>query len=264
MGWLSKLFSAPREAKEKPPELVSPSTAFPDYDAHPVALNPAVHNVRSARELIRQSANETAQAYGLPDKWLNFEVVTISNESSAYFQLQVILERWDDRLWAHAYAFELAVRKRIREFDATTAGAVRAVLWRVEPDAGCPFDDLPVDGWGVAPVLIGEPTTSHIAFSATQPMAALFPATGVVAAGLATASSKDESFSYKASASGAFAATQPFAPLSRDETPNTVPMIDESIDWTQLGKVTQPEVATVPMDFENTLPVPSLLRRKAS
>jgi hypothetical protein len=138
MGWLSNLF---KESKEV--EVPSPSTGFYDLDGHPVPISLAASDVRAARELVNDAALLTAQAYGIPVRWLAFEVVTISDDEKAYFQLQVVMNHWDEYLVAHSYAFERAVIKRIREDDVQVGRAVRAVLWRVAADAGCPYDEMP-------------------------------------------------------------------------------------------------------------------------
>jgi hypothetical protein len=268
VGWLSNLLSTPRELPDPSAGLASPSTAFPDIEGRPVAINPAMRDLRSVRELIHDSAIRTAQAYGIPEKWLGFEVVTISNESSAYFQLQVILRHWDDRLWAHTYAFELAVRKRIHEVDSTIASALRAVLWRVEHDAGCPFDDLPVSEWGRKPVLIGDIVPGNpMAFSATQPASAATLAAGrVLDRQSANESGGLDSGTQGSMNVGGFAATQPFSASTRGELegPSTMPLLDEDIDWTKVGTVTQPKGSSAHKDFENTHPVPGVVGSKMS
>ncbi len=105
-------------------------------------LSIARQDVRAARELIRAAAVRTAGVFGIPANWLSYEVVTISDDEKAYFQLQVSLRIWDEQLWTQSSAFEQQALKRIREDDVNVARAVRAVLWRVLPDAGCPHDEL--------------------------------------------------------------------------------------------------------------------------
>ncbi len=144
MGWISKLFK-PQQKVADP----SNSTGFHDLDGSPVPLKPLADDVRKARELINKAAIETALVCGVPATWLSFEVVTISDHESAYFQLQVVMNRWDEYLAAHSYAFERAVVKRISEKNLNVVRAMRAVLWRTAPDAGCPYDDMPeAQAWG--------------------------------------------------------------------------------------------------------------------
>jgi hypothetical protein len=144
MGWLTNFF---KEAKGV--EQSSPSTNFHDLDGRPVAINLQSVDMRSARELVSNAATQTAQAYGIPARWLSFEVVTIADDEKAYFQLQALINHWDEYLAAHTFAFERAVIKRIREEDVEVGRAVRAVLWRVSPEAGCPYDDMPEPrAWG--------------------------------------------------------------------------------------------------------------------
>jgi hypothetical protein len=139
MGWLSNIFKESNEEAESP----SPSTSFHDLDGHPVPLTLQGSDLRAARELVKSAATQTAVVYGIPAHWLAYEVVTIADDEKAYFQLQVTMQHWDDYFSSHTYAFERAVLKRIRDEDLPVGRAVRAVLWRTSPDAGCPFDDLP-------------------------------------------------------------------------------------------------------------------------
>ncbi len=138
MGWISKLLN-----KSDGPLEPSHSTGFHDIDEKPVAITLAESDVRAAREMVHQAAVYTAQIHGLPARWLSFEVVTISDAERAYFQLQILLHYWDEYLMAHCQAFELAVLKKIREENIDVGRAVRAVLWKVTANAGCPYDQMP-------------------------------------------------------------------------------------------------------------------------
>lgn len=138
MGWLGNLFKSPQRVSAP-----SNSTSYHDLDGQPVPLKPAAVDLRGARDLINLAAVRTAQACGVPAGWLTFEVMTISDANQAYFQLQVVMNIWDEYLAAHSYAFECAVIKRLREDNLEVGRAVRAVLWRVAAEAGCPYDDMP-------------------------------------------------------------------------------------------------------------------------
>jgi hypothetical protein len=138
VNWLNRILSNAEPTQDVP----SPSTGFFDIEGQPVPLSLAEKDVRAARELVRSAAVRTTQAFGIPANWLSYEVVTISDDEKAYFQLQVSLRIWDEHLWSMSCAYEQQVLKRIRDDDVNVARAVRAVLWRVLPDAGCPYDEL--------------------------------------------------------------------------------------------------------------------------
>lgn len=138
MSWLNRFLNTPPRGTDAP----SPSTGFFDIEGQPVPLSIERQDVRAARELIRAAAVRTAAMFGIPANWMSYEVVTISDDEKAYFQLQVSLRIWDEQLWAQSGAFEQQALKRIREDDVNVARAVRAVLWRILPDAGCPHDEL--------------------------------------------------------------------------------------------------------------------------
>jgi hypothetical protein len=138
VSWLNRFLNNVPAARE----LSSPSTGFFDIEGQPVPLSIQHQDVQTARELVRAAAARTTSAFGIPSNWLSYEVVTISDDEKAYFQLQVSLRIWDEQLWSQSSAFEQQVLKRIREDDVNVARAVRAVLWRILPDAGCPHDEL--------------------------------------------------------------------------------------------------------------------------
>jgi hypothetical protein len=138
VSWLNRILNTNTQSNDVP----SPSTGFFDIEGQPVALSLEQRDVRAARELIRASAVRTTAAFGIPAHWLSYEVVTISDDEKAYFQLQVSLRIWDEQLWSQSGAYEQQALKRIREDDVNVGRAVRAVLWRILPDAGCPHDEL--------------------------------------------------------------------------------------------------------------------------
>ncbi len=144
MSWFQRILNSAPSTTDIP----SPSTGFFDIEGQPVPLSIEARDIRAARELVRTAAVNTAAAFGIASNWLSFEVVTISDEEKAYFQLQVSLRIWDEQLWSQSAAFEQQALKRIREDDVNVARAVRAVLWRILPDAGCPYDELsPAEAW---------------------------------------------------------------------------------------------------------------------
>lgn len=198
-------------------------------DGKPVPLSSQGTDMRIAREKVRAAAIRTAQAFGIPAPWLNYEVVTISDEEKAFFQLQVSLRFWDELLWAQSMAFEQQVYKRIREDDVNVARAVRAVLWRVLPEAGCPFDELsdPL-AWQPEAVKTRMQAYERLRRELSSPAAALassLPATAAIPAAssadatdtlplvASTRAQLEEQFSEtRPSKFGDFAPTQPFDP----------------------------------------------------
>jgi hypothetical protein len=138
VSWFQRILGSAPSA----PDISSPSTGFFDVEGKPVPLSVSAQDIRAARELVHAAAVSTAASFGIPSNWLSYEVVTISDEEKAYFQLQVSLRVWDEQLWAQSAAFEQQALKRVREDNVNVARAVRAVLWRILPDAGSPHDEL--------------------------------------------------------------------------------------------------------------------------
>lgn len=224
MGWLTNLFK-----NQNANAALSPSTDFHELDAQPIAVRLQGGDLRAARELVNSTAVQTALAYGIPATWLSFEVVTISDNEKAYFQLQVLMNHWDEHLASHSFAFERAVIKRIRDSDVSVGRALRAVLWRTSPDAGCPYDDMPeASTWG-ADAVRKRGEARDLANRALY--AATTPASGAVAPALMPVSADDaeragrstlpvnhdhlldDNFSdTRPSSFNGFASTQPYTP----------------------------------------------------
>jgi hypothetical protein len=213
MSWFQRILgNAPAQQ-----DIPSPSTGFFDMDGRPVPLSLAAQDIRAARELVRTAAMRTAASFGIPANWLSYEVVTISDEEKAYFQLQVSLRIWDEQLWAQSGAFEQQALKRIREDDVNVARAVRAVLWRVLPDAGCPHDELsPAAAWKAEAVSSRAQAYERLRADLAAPALATLPSvvTGLDASEtLPTPRSLESQFkdTYPGAPTG-FDATRPFLP----------------------------------------------------
>ena len=98
MSWFNRFLNNVPAARE----LSSPSTGFFDIEGQPVPLSIQHQDVQTARELVRAAAARTTSAFGIPSNWLSYEVVTISDDEKAYFQLQVSLRIWDEQLWSQS------------------------------------------------------------------------------------------------------------------------------------------------------------------
>ncbi len=145
MRWLSTLLKKSDGASQ-----TLPDTGIHDWDNEPLTSATAPGDLDAALELITDAALQTVKAYGLPEHWFSFETVTVTNKEKTYFQLQILMNHWDMQMCAHSYAFECAVIRTIRKKDRDIGRALRAVLWRVAPDAGCPFDEMPEPSYWAA------------------------------------------------------------------------------------------------------------------
>lgn len=134
MSWFSSLFSSKKStsAPHAGPEGFGPAAAsLPDS------------GVQQARELIQRTVYELIHALGLPQSWFKLEIVTLTLNQQAQFQLQITLMQWEPYLLMHMQAFERAITQSLRNKDPSVNAALRAVLWQLGDTAGCPFQQLP-------------------------------------------------------------------------------------------------------------------------
>jgi hypothetical protein len=135
MSWLGSLFGK-KNARDM--DILS-SGGLDGTDALAVPGS----SVPEAREIINRAAYEVLNLNGVPKDWVKFEILTLADSAKAYFQLQVTIKHWDAYLLLHSWAFEQAVSARIIERNMAIGRALRAVLWRIAPDAGCPYEKMP-------------------------------------------------------------------------------------------------------------------------
>jgi hypothetical protein len=226
MNWFNNLFSKSKRQIEH-----SNSTSYHDLDDTPVPLASTEASMLNARNVVKQAALKTAQSHGIPAGWLSFEVLTIADQKTAYFQLQVVMNIWDEHLAMHNLAFQNAVIKRVRDQSMDIGRALRAVLWRVSPDAGCPYDDMPpAQAWAADAVrnrIIVRERINRELYALSVPASGAVVPTNKDVSGIKPVSS-DTSSKYEGllddtvfsetrpSAFDGFAATQPYTALISD------------------------------------------------
>jgi hypothetical protein len=218
MNWIKKIFTSQTKSG-----LASPSTGFNEDDDNPVPLAIEGNDLLAARQLIHSTAVQAALDYGIPARWLGMEVLTITGDESAYFQLQISMNQWDEYLWMHSGALSTAIAKLIRQESLPVARALRAVLWRVAVDAGCPFDEMPPPSAWTADALDKRARVRERIRVLSNQMAAPSDAADASAQGVLDGFDSTEAFSKRDSVFDAtnppsqfngFAATQPYDPAS--------------------------------------------------
>jgi antitoxin component of RelBE/YafQ-DinJ toxin-antitoxin module len=218
MNWIKNIFANPAKSG-----LDSPSTGFDEADVRAVPLPLEGHDLLAARQLIHSTAVKAALDYGIPAGWLGMEVLTISGDESAYFQLQICMNQWDEYLWMHSGALSMAIIKIVRQENLPIARAMRAVLWRVAADAGCPFDAMPPSSAWTAEAMDKRARVRERIQMLSNQMAASSEATDPALQGMPNGFDSTEAFSKRDSVFDAtnppshfngFAATEPFDPAA--------------------------------------------------
>ncbi len=216
MNWIRKIFVNPAKSS-----FASPSTGFDEVDDRAVPLPLEGHDLLAARQLIRSTAVQTALVYCIPAGWLSMEVLTISGDENAFFQLQICMNQWDEYLWMNSGALSAAIVKSVRQENLPIARAMRAVLWRVAADAGCPFDEMPPPSAWTAEAMDKRARVRERIQMLSNQMAAPSDTTDPALKGVHNDFDSTEAFSKRDSIFDAtnppshfngFAATQPFDP----------------------------------------------------
>lgn len=139
-AWLKGLFGAKNAgpAPAAQAAAVSGSAAAP---RSPVAAGS--ETTAQVHEMLRMALRDTARRHGIATDWLGIEVLSAGEGARAQHQVQLVLRHWDADFWLHASAFATAYMEEVRRFHADAAQRIRAVVWRVAPEAHCPLDQMP-------------------------------------------------------------------------------------------------------------------------
>ena len=131
----TKLFGNTRQA-----DLGTPS----QFGAPPDTRMPEAESLAGTRrELVRVMARDTQRRAGIPDGWLEFQVMLEVTRNQTFVHLRIVVRHWDERLVRAQVAFQTRWLQNVERFRAAGAHLDRQrqlALSRRQrlPGEGCP------------------------------------------------------------------------------------------------------------------------------
>jgi len=135
MDLIKRLFGNTRQAElPTPPQSGAPSDSrMPEQES--------VAGTR--RELVRVMARDTQRAAGIPDGWLEIQVLLELSRGQTYIHLRLVVRHWDERLVKLQVAFQRRVLSEVERFEPDARQWIGSITWLYPDDSDCPHSELP-------------------------------------------------------------------------------------------------------------------------
>lgn len=144
MGLIQRLF-----AGSKPPALTTPSQLPQAAGSITVEVD---SQAATRRELVRMLTRDSLRFSGIPDGWIELQVLLeLGRGGQTFIHLRLLVRHWDEGLFRYAVAFQRRLRAEIERFEPSAREWLLTITWQYEVDDQCPFPFMPeAASWGAA------------------------------------------------------------------------------------------------------------------
>lgn len=106
------------------------------------------------RELLRVRTRNTLRLSGIPENWVESQVLLEPEGGRTFLHLRLVVRHWDERLLRYALAFQTQLMREIERIDPQAREWLLSIVWQFPHDLICPHPELPQpSAWvDVAPV----------------------------------------------------------------------------------------------------------------
>jgi len=135
MALMKRLFKGPGEVGNVGNEPAAPlaGDATQDFAAEPA----------TRRELLRVRTRNTLRLCGIPEQWVEAQVLLEPEGGRTFLHLRLVVRHWDERLLRFAFAFQTRLLHEIERIDPQVPQWLRSIVWQFPHDLACPYSDLP-------------------------------------------------------------------------------------------------------------------------
>ena len=133
------------------PDLATPS----QMDGRPESTAIEVDSqATKRRELVRVLTRDTLRATGIPESWVESQILMeLSRGGQPFIHLRLVVRMWDERLLKYAVAFQRRLLDEIAQFEPNVREWLLSITWQYEVGDACPYLDMPEPAvWARAPV----------------------------------------------------------------------------------------------------------------
>lgn len=95
------------------------------------------------RELLRVRTRNTLRLSGIPEGWIEPQVLLEPEGGRTFLHLRLVVRHWDERLLRYAVAFQNRLMAEIESIDPQARHWLRSVVWCFPQDLASPYPELP-------------------------------------------------------------------------------------------------------------------------
>ncbi len=95
------------------------------------------------RELLRVRTRNTLRLSGIPETWIEAQVLLEPAGGRTYMHLRLVVRHWDPRLMRYAIAFQRKLMYEIERIDPQAAQWLLSIVWAFPPELEAPDLEVP-------------------------------------------------------------------------------------------------------------------------
>lgn len=95
------------------------------------------------RELLRVRTRNTLRLAGIPESWIEPQVLLEPEGGRTFLHLRLVVRHWDERLLRYAVAFQTLLMAEIERIDPQAHEWLLSIVWCFPLDMTCPYPELP-------------------------------------------------------------------------------------------------------------------------
>ncbi len=152
MDLIRRLFGAAKTPEEP--------AAPPRPDGRPDSRTPAADSQSiKRRELVRMLTRDMQRITGIPDGWIDSQVLLeLGQSGQTLVHLRLIVRHWDERLLKYAVAFQRRLREEVERYEPEARQWLLSITWQYEVGTQCPFQAMPeAASWTAARAAVAKP-----------------------------------------------------------------------------------------------------------
>ena len=112
---------------------IAPYDGAPDFQAH----------IDTRCELVRVRTRNTLRLSGIPESWIEAQLLIEQQGGRNFVHLPLVVRRWDERLQLYAVALQRKVLEEVERIDPQARDWLRSVSWHYPSELDCPYPELP-------------------------------------------------------------------------------------------------------------------------
>lgn len=95
------------------------------------------------RELVRVRTRNTLRLSGIPENWIEAQLLLEPQAGRTYIHLHLVVRKWDERLQRFGVALQRKLLDEVVRIDPQAREWLRSISWHYPPDLDCPYPELP-------------------------------------------------------------------------------------------------------------------------
>lgn len=115
----------------------------PTMLAHGDATQDFAAQLPTRRELLRVRTRNTLRLCGIPEHWVESQVLLEPEGGRTFLHLRLVVRNWDERLLRYAVAFQTQLMREIERIDPQAREWLLSIVWQFPHDLACPYPELP-------------------------------------------------------------------------------------------------------------------------